>query len=161
MLRIRSGLAYPVSSTSAPLCDEESNARSRLGNTLVIRSLRRLIIRTRSAIRSARCPVSTARLRTRSVSVSMIARSRRSRAVSAMTLASLASVLPSPTYAGAHRRDYTSRRVTHRLAGLGQQREQQRRRRADDVDRPGQLLGQRGHRGDEAEDSSLVVGDLD
>jgi hypothetical protein len=61
----------------------------------------------------------------------------------------------------AHRRDYTSRRVTHRLAGLGQQREQQRRRRADDVDRPGQLLGQRGRRGDEADDSSLVVGDLD
>ena len=43
----------------------------------------------------------------------------------------------------AHRRDHTSRRVTHRLAGLGQQRQQQRRRRADDVDRPGQLLRQR------------------
>jgi hypothetical protein len=49
----------------------------------------------------------------------------------------------------------------HRLAGPGQHREQQRRRRVDDVDRPDQLGGQRTRPSQERDDLCLIVGDLD
>ena len=52
----------------------------------------------------------------------------------------------------AHRRDDPPRCVTHRLAGLGQQRQQQRRRRADDVDGPNNLCRLRTGIGDECHD---------
>jgi hypothetical protein len=67
--------------------------------TLVRTSRSRLIIRTRSAIRSARCAVSKASSRVRSVTVSTTGKSRRSRTVWAITYASFASVLPSPVKA--------------------------------------------------------------
>jgi hypothetical protein len=49
----------------------------------------------------------------------------------------------------------------HVLAGASQQRKQQRRRGADDVDCPGQLGREGARLGDERDDLSLVVSDLD
>ena len=80
------GWRTPVSKISAPLCDGVVECLFQAGKTLVIRSRRRLIIRTRSAIRSA-----AMRGQHRQVTDAdqclyrPSARSRRSRAVSAMT----------------------------------------------------------------------------
>jgi len=47
------------------------------------------------------------------------------------------------------------------VTSTGQQRQQERRRRADDVDSPDQLPGQPASAGEHRDDLALVAGDLD